>query len=179
MPGDTAFRESFRRVRSLLLDLMAEHPAAAPRATEAFRAVEQLEERVDGLLGTSARGADRRARGKPKTYQVEQAGDEEVLAEYRPDDEIPFRCPRVTYDALAKVFAKSDRFLKYEEVMRLLAREIKPVPADYQVRVILRFWAQPDVGLIERSRARYRSGRSSGFAEAAKRAWKNAAVVSH
>lgn len=176
MPAEPTIREAFRRVRSLLLDLMAEYPEVAPKTTEAFRAVEKLEERVDGLVADGGRDADRQTRGKPKSYQVEGAGAEEVLAEYRPDDKTPFRCPRTTYDALAKVFAKSDRFLKYEEVIKLLAKEIKPVPADYQARVILRFWAQPEVGLIERSRARYRANKATGFGEAAKRAWKEAIV---
>ncbi len=174
MPAEPTLREAFRRVRSLLLDLMAEHPATAPRATEAFRALEQLEHRLEGLAADGDRGGDRQTRGKPKTYQVERTGAEEVLAEYRPDDEIPFRCPRATYDALAKAFTNSTQFLKYEEVMKLLGKEIKPVPADYQVRVILRFWAQPEVGLIERSRARYRPNKAAGFAKAARRAWKAA-----
>lgn len=170
MPNPATVRETIRQIRSLLLDLLGEQPAASSRITAVLKVLEDLERQVDGLAGE----AERRFRGKTKTYGVETRGPEEVLAEYRPDDEIPFRCPQVTYDALARVLAKTDGFVKYEELMNSLGKEMKKRPADYQVRLALRFWAQPGVGLIERARARYRPKKKTGFLEAARRVWREA-----
>jgi hypothetical protein len=183
MPSEVAIREQFRRIRSVLTDLLklddvlAKHRELAPRIGEAIQAMDDVERQVDAVTVTAMAQPGRRPRGKPKTYRIEHAGKQELLAEYRPDDENPFRCPRSTYDGLARVFAKTERLVKYEEVAKSLRKELGSMPADFQIRVVLRFWSQPDVGLIERARARYRPHDSRNFADGARRAWENAGAA--
>ena len=173
-------REGFRCIRSLLADLLKhgdvleKHPELMPRIGDAIRAMDEVERQVDAATATTAAMPGRRPRGKPKTYRVEHAGKQEVLAEYRPDDANPFRCPRSTYDGLARAFARTERFVKYGEVKKALRKELGAMPADFQIRVVLRFWSQPDVELIERARARYRPRDPQRFLDAARQAWEAA-----
>lgn len=171
MPSTSSIREGFRAVRASLTDLLKEHPASAARVAEALRAVDEVERLVDTPAPAVASESPRRTRGKPKEYWIERTGNQQVLAEYRPDDQNPFRCPRATYDAMARVFARIEKFVKYEEVLKGLDKELRTRPADFQVRVVLRFWAGPEVGLIERTRARYRPRSADTFVEAARLAW--------
>lgn len=170
MPRLPHIPENFRRIRSILFDLLGKYPEVSPPVAEVLKELENLEQ-VVGSLTTEGNGAKRQNRRKTKTYRIEQSGPDEFLAEYRPDDVNPFRCPRNTYDALARALAKCDRFVKYDELLKLLDKHIKPRPADYQIRLALRFWAQPEIDLIERARARYRPQNKKGFQEAARRVW--------
>jgi len=178
MPSATNIREGFRCIRSLLADLLKhgdvleKHPELMPRIGEAIQAMDEVERQVDATTVATAAAPGRR--GKPKTYRIEHVGKQEVLAEYRPDDETPFRCPRSTYDGLARVFARTDRFVRYGDVTKSLRKELGAAPADFQIRVVLRFWSQPDVGLIERARARYRPRDPQKFVDAAEHAWEEA-----
>ena len=111
-------------------------------------------------------------RGQPRRYAIEPVAGTEVLAEYRTDDENPFRCPRPAYDALARVLRRTTTAVKYAELTKLLGRDLKPAQADYQVRVALRFWGDRSIGLIERVRARYAPGDAKVFEAAAKQVWR-------
>jgi hypothetical protein len=175
MDSVLAVRDGFRMVRRLLADLLTDTPNVGPRIAELLHAVDELERAVE-TVGPPAPTETRRAtRGKAKNYTVERSGDDEVLTEQRPDDPNPFRCPRSTYDAVARVLARLDRPAKYAEIAKAVAKELRPAPADYQIRVVLRFWADRSVGLIERARARYRPLDSTRLMRLATEAWRRAA----
>jgi len=126
----------------------------------------------DAAVGRAAPAVRPGLRGQPKRYAIEQLADAEVLAEYRTGDENPFRCPRPAYDALARVLGRMTAPAKYAELTKLLSRELKPAPADYQVRVALRFWGDRGIRLIERARARYAPRDARTFETAARQAWR-------
>jgi hypothetical protein len=167
--------QEFRKIRGMLTDLGAERREIADRVFELLKAVDTLEQLVEASRPVAGRN-DRptRVRGKAKSYRIEQVGKDEVLAEYREDSDLPFRCPRSTYDALARGLSKSDKPVKFGDLVKAITKESGSAPADYQIRLALRFWAQPEVGLVERARARYRPKLTAGFVEASKRAWRAA-----
>lgn len=173
----TIFQE-FRKIRGMLTDLGAERREIADRVFELLKAVDTLEQLVEASRPSAARN-DRpaRVRGKAKSYRIEQVGKDEVLAEYREDSDLPFRCARSTYDALARAISKSDKPAKYSDLVKVITKDLGSAPADYQIRLALRFWAQPEIGLVERARARYRTRKSASFVEAARNVWKEAADV--
>jgi hypothetical protein len=162
--------ESFHRLRSLLTDLLDEAPASTRRIAEILRAVDQLESVVNSA--GAAASPRPRTRGKVKHYTIQRVGDEDVLAEHRPDDPNPFRCLRSTYDAAARAMTKFERPVKYPEILKAITRELGSPPADYQVRVLLRFWSEPSVKLLERARARYKPVEPVQFTKLADQAWR-------
>ncbi len=172
MAAASTLREGVQRVRSLVTDLLDDPSASAPRIAEILRAVDQLDRLVSSAGAPAAERV--RIRGKAKTYTVQRVGDEDVLAEHRPDDPNPFRCLRRTYDVAARAMSKFDRPVKYPEIAKAVAKELGAPPADYQVRVVLRFWSEPDVRLLERARARYKPVDPARFVKLAGDAWRRA-----
>ena len=173
MENPTNTREGFRAVRSQLAELLKAHPETATKIAEILQTVDGVEQLVEAGAPPQSGPVAGHQRGKPKEYRVEKRGTEEVLAEYRADDENPFRCPRQTYDVLATVLAGTEDWVKYRDLVKMVAKELRPKPADYQMRIVLRFWSQPEIGLVKRARARYRLTNASHFSESARKAWRS------
>jgi len=167
----SSVREGFRAVRSSLTELLKEAPVAAPRVADALEALDHLERAVDVSESVTVEASTGRQRGLQKSYWVERRGTEEVLTEHRLGDPSPFRCPRSTYNALARAISRTKRLTKYEDLARTVRKELGSSPADYQLRLTLRFWISGGVRLVERSRARYRPINARDFLQAARTAW--------
>lgn len=177
MRAPNSIRGEFYAVRAALTAALKEAPQAAVPIAEALQAVDRLERLVDQIQPSGDAGAQPRRgrRNQPKTYHIEGRPGEEALCEYRPDDpDRPFRCPRATYDALARVLAAAPKPAKFDDLAKRVGRELGHVPALYQLRVALRFWTRPEVGLVERARTRYRAREPERFERQAGEAWKHA-----
>ncbi len=165
-------QQEIRRVRAALTGVLKTTPSAAGKIAEALQALDRLERLFEGIAPSVPSPPRRWQRNQPKTYRVEGPPSHEALAEYRADDPgQPFRCPRATYDALARAMASTTKLTKFYEIQKRLKKELGEVPAVYQSRVALRFWASDGVELIEKIRARYRVTSGTEFLRAAAAAW--------
>lgn len=175
MTSSGKVRDELHAVRAALTGLLKRTPDAAVHVADALQALDRLElavEQVAASVATTPAAGTRGRRNQPKTYHVEGQSGQEALCEYRAEDpERPFRCPKATYDALARVLADATRPLKFEELAKRLAKDLGHMPALYQLRVALRFWTQPEVGLVDKVRTRYRVSPGQRFARATEREW--------
>lgn len=168
-------QQEIRTTRAAITEVLKAAPQAAGPIAEALQALDRLERALDGAAPESAPTPRRGHRNQPKTYRVEGPPGREALCEYRADDPgRPFRCPKPTYDALARVMASTTKLTKFPEIERLLKKELGELPAVYQIRVALRFWTTPEVGIVERVRARYRARNCVAVVREAERAWSHA-----
>lgn len=164
--------QEIRTTRTAITEALKAAPQAAGPIAEALQALDRLERALDGAASESAPTARRGHRNQPKTYRVEGPPGREALCEFRADDPgRPFRCPKPTYDALARVMATTTKLTKFPEIERMLKKELGELPAVYQTRVALRFWGTTGVELVERIRARYKAKDGAKFLRAAAVAW--------
>jgi hypothetical protein len=176
MPAQSQVLEELRNARTAVTEVLRHAENAAPHVADALNALDRLE-RLLGTVSATSRSSPRQgARNKPKSYRVEGGPGQEALCEYRADDpERPFRCPKATYDALARVLAGATKPVKFDDIARRLKKEMGTLPALYQLRVALRFWRRPEVGLVDKVRARYLTRNANLFAGDAHAAWAEAA----
>jgi hypothetical protein len=171
-------RDELHAVRAALTDLLKRTPNAAVHVADALQALDRLElaiEHVPARAPVAPAAVTRGRRNQPKLYRVEGRPGHEALCEYRADDpDRPFRCPRVTYDPLAKVMGSVSKPIKFDEIAKRLAKELGHMPALYQLRVALRFWTKPEVGLVEKVRTRYHAAITERFVSEASKAWRSA-----
>jgi hypothetical protein len=133
-----------------------------------------LDEAIVEMEATNKAGIGRPARrGSGNVeYLVEGSGAGETLAEHRRGGKSqPHRCPRPLYDAVAQVLAGADRPLAVEEIMVGVEKMVGGRPAEFQVRVPLRFWITAGPPLVVRMRARYRATDTQGFAAGTEKLW--------
>jgi hypothetical protein len=149
--------DELRKARAAVTEVLRHAEKAAPHVADALNALDRLERLLETASAKATPEPRRGARSKPKTYRVEGRPGQEALCEYRADDpDRPFRCPKATYDALALVMADTPKPARFDDIAKRLKKQLGELPALYQLRVALRFWTTPEVGLVERVRARYR-----------------------
>lgn len=176
MTSSGKVRDELHAVRAALTDLLKRTPDAAVHIADALQALDRLERSLEQMPTSDTATPAKPTRGRrnqPKTYRVERQSGQEALCEYRAEDpDRPFRCPKVTYDALARVLAGAAKPLKFEEIAKRVKKELGHMPAVYQLRVALRFWTQPEVGLVDKVRTRYRAVQLAHLERDARAAWK-------
>lgn len=175
MPASPRVLEAFRAARAALTEVLRHPQQAAPHVADALSALDHLEKLLEN--GPPAEGPPARPsrRNQPKSYRVEGQTGQEALCEYRADDpDRPFRCPKRTYDALARVLAALPKLAKFPDIEKRMKKELGEVPALYQLRVAIRFWTAPETTLVERTRAQYRARKPQTFVREARRCWEQA-----
>jgi hypothetical protein len=85
---------------------------------------------------------------------------------------MPFRIPRESYDAIARVMPRFNAFAKYAEIASALQQQLGAALPDYQIRTVLRFWSEH--GAVEKNRARYRVLEPKKWTKNIERAWAEA-----
>jgi hypothetical protein len=112
---------------------------------------------------------------KAVTYTVETTSNGEVLTEGRPEGKSPpFRVAKPLYVKLAEVLGSAAEPLRFEEIHRRLIEASSVPPADFQIRVCLRFWLSLPKPLIARSRNSYQPLHAKSFVSKANEAWATA-----
>ncbi|MEE9297088.1 MAG: hypothetical protein V3W34_19275 [Phycisphaerae bacterium] len=101
------------------------------------------------------------------------------LVEYREGGRQPFCCPRQVYEAVAAALGSLGRPAQFEELLAVAGKRLKGAPADYLLRVCLRFWQSVDPPLVHKDRTHYSAIGSGKFENAARRAWRNLAKQGH
>jgi hypothetical protein len=168
--GFVEVREQLRRVRGALARMLTDTADIRHEVSAALQALDEGERLLDQVIvehsGTALR------RGTPKSYYVEKRDKQEFLTEQREDEDGPFRVARAIYDALVKVMSRFEDLVRYDDIARAVKKEIGQVPPEYQIRLVLRFWAER--GVIERTRARYRRSPTGAWPAVAQDAWRDA-----
>jgi hypothetical protein len=168
--------DELRKARAAVTEVLRHAPNAAPHVADALNTLDRLEKLLEAAPATATPTMRRGARNQPKAYRVEGPADREALCEYRADDpDRPFRCPKTTYDALARVMMNTSKPAKFEDIAKRLKKELGELPALYQLRVALRFWTRPEVRLVEKVRTRYHAHNANLFARDARAAWADVA----
>jgi hypothetical protein len=153
-------------------ELLRRAPSAVDVVGTLIQELAGVEQHLEDALSernSRARRGERRV--TTKCYGVEQTGGAHSLLEHREGDDRPFRCPRPTFEAVVRALAEHAEFSKYTSITERVAWHIGIRPADYQMRVAIRFLMSPDVGLVERKRARYRPVDGDDFVACANAAW--------
>jgi hypothetical protein len=175
----TTAREALDAIRDALADVLDKHDDCGREASRVLRAVGVLEQTLRQAPGlgeysaTESEGQPKpRGRYKPKRYAVRKVGNREMLCEFRVDSDVPFRCPKSTLDAVAKVVAGADRPMSFNEIEDGV-NELLPEPAaTYQIRVCLRFLSSADLELVRRNRARFAAMQPNRLQRSVASAWR-------
>lgn len=77
---------------------------------------------------------------------------------------------RRIYDGIVDVLERADRALPFDEVMTEAAKGAFP-PAEWQVRVVLRFLMRKPPSIVLRERSRYRAADPQKLRAAANKMW--------
>ena len=172
MPASPRVLEALRAARAAVTEVLRHPQQAAPHVADALSALDRLERLLESTPAAPTAAATRGRRNQPKVYRVEGRTGQEALCEYRADDPgRPFRCPKRTYDALARVLTALPKLAKFPDIEKRMKKELGEVPALYQLRVALRFWTSPAIELVERTRAQYRAKAPRSFVREAQRLW--------
>jgi hypothetical protein len=148
-------------VRKKLYELYRTFPDAHALVFEALQGLDGLGQHLEGRAPPPSRTRGQKA---AKTYLREIHGKSEYLSEKREGHPYPYRCPKealeVAVDVLAEA-AEEGKWLHFDDVfdrfVKLYAKRFKERPADYPLRVILRFLGSPKPPLILREHAKYRA----------------------
>lgn len=159
---DMEVNDPIKEIERLLVAVEKAHPDQRPLVA-AIR--EQLR-----FVTARSRPSPRRT-GEATTYSVEGSGEHAGLAEYRRSGP-PLRVPQGAYDLVVSVLAAAERPLPFDELMSALRAEQADPPADWQVRVVLRYLLRAEPALLRRTRSRYQPVTPKSFKGAADRWWK-------
>jgi hypothetical protein len=128
------------------------------------------------LLRRVARQTERRPARRdlsgPIEYAIESSTEGETLVERRLSGKsFPFRCPKQVYEALADVLAEAARPLSIDDLLGSVETKTGIRPAEFQVRVALRFWLYRQPPIVIRNRARYSATAVVEMRSAARGLW--------
>jgi hypothetical protein len=149
-----------------------------PEYAEPLQEVIQLLASVEAEVQNQGRAIQKRG-GRNIKYAVEQISGRPLLTELRMGGgSKPFRVGRDIYDAVVETLARSERPLMFDEIMEQVGAAVQPRPAEFQVRMVLRFLLRAQPTMLLRSRNRYARAQvaasASKFTDLAKRAWRSA-----
>ena len=168
--------QRFSQVRTALIRALRSSPDAREPLCDALEQLEaiqqELEEYQQALPPAAPPAAPTpptRRRSKTQEYEIQRTADGGFLTERRAGHSQPFRCPRMTYDAAARVMEAAAEALPFEELMERLNAEMGARQPDYRLRVALRFWMTHEAVL--RSRTKYRAAERAGFSRLATELW--------
>jgi hypothetical protein len=171
--------DAIGRIRRTTVEALSAQPKLAKPAAQILKDIDVVESAVQDLARDLA--IDNPRSGKPRKsevishYTVEPMPSEGqvALTEHRTSGAQPFRCPKETYFAVAKIIAGAMAPMKFNDLQSAAdSRMRRAVPA-YQLRLCLRFWAT--AGLLQHRRARFAPQQPSGFEVAAGNALKTVA----
>lgn len=166
------------RIRRLLMEMLRRSDEFREPIAEIVELLDELDEGLRPLLGsqqTPGPAAHRMSRNRPKRYRIEERRRGSFLVEYREGGRQPFCCPRQVYEAVAVALGSLGRPAQFEELLAMAGKRWKATPADYLLRVCLRFWRSVTPPLVHKDRTHYRAIGAGKFENAARRAWRNLA----
>ena len=160
--------QTFSRIRTSLIKALRTSPHSVAPICDALELLETLQQRAQTQPTTQDDTAPRPRPAPQQEYLIQQTPDGPYLTERRPTGSQPFRCPRQTYDTIARLLATHGP-LHFDELLNRLNESMPDRQADYRLRVCLRFWIT--TGLAQRIKTRYRAANPATFESAAREAW--------
>ena len=143
-------------------------------SNKASKPVARILRLIDIIEGEVRPGAVKRTRGREgRRYFIEDTATGPLLAEGKiGETSPPFKVSKAIYDATIEVLVSAESPMLFEELLQNVASKIAVPPADYHIRVPLRFWMSLSPPLVHRARKKYHPVERSHFASAAVAAWK-------
>jgi hypothetical protein len=170
-PADQA--AAFSQLRTSLIKVLRNSPESREPICDALELIESLQQQAEAKRHPDPPEETRAARGQQaagqQQYVLQRTPEGEFLTERRPNGSQPFRCPKATYDAAARVLAAATEPLHFEDLLERLNAAMGERQADYRLRVCLRFWAAR--GKVERFRTSYRAADAATFSNDAQTLW--------
>lgn len=173
----TRIQRLLHSLRSAILPLLARDPDVATAARGMLETVNEIDSAVlsslssdSELPGSDDRLPDRR-RGQEKRYEVERDGRDEVLAEYRGDHPYPYRATKAVFDAVVAVLAAAREPLDFARIRDEAGRRLGETPAEYAVRVCLRYLGPEGRGWVRHHRTRFAAIEPTKLRRQAESAW--------
>ncbi|HYE17662.1 MAG TPA: hypothetical protein VEA69_04415 [Tepidisphaeraceae bacterium] len=164
--------QTYSRIRTSLIKALRTSPNSVAPICDALELLETLQQRAESTPSLVAAAPERRA-SPQQEYLIQQTPDGPYLTERRPTGSQPFRCPRQTYDTIARLLAAHGP-LHFDELLNRLNEASPERQADYRLRVCLRFWIT--TGLAQRIKTRYRPTNPDTFESATRDAWDHLAA---
>jgi hypothetical protein len=162
---------AFSQLRTSLIKVLRNSPESREPICDALELIESLQQRLEsGKQNPDAARPAPVENSGTQEYVLQETADGPFLAERRPSGEQPFRCPKATYDAAARLLAAAAEPMHFDDLLAQLNQAVGETQAEYRLRVCLRFWANK--GLIQRFRTRYRAVDPQSFAERSAAAWR-------
>jgi len=167
---------TFSQIRSALIKVLRTSPEAREPVCDALELLETVQQQVEETrhlapVQTDSPASSARKRTKLQEYEIQGSDDDQFLMERRPGHSQPFRCPRATYDAAAKVLAEAQGALHFDELMDRLNARLPQRQPDYRLRVALRFWMAAQA--VTRHRTRYKAVSPKEFSQFSGRLWED------
>jgi hypothetical protein len=167
----------FSQVRTALIRALRSSPEAREPLCDALEQLEAIQQELeeyrqalpDPAPTLSPLTPPRRRKTNIQEYEIQRTADGGFLTERRAGHSQPFRCPRATYDAAARVLEGAAEALPFEDLMERLNSLTGSRQPDYRLRVALRFWMTHEAVL--RSRTKYRAAERAGFERLARQLW--------
>ena len=148
MPESHDPKETLDVVRRLLKRIAALHPDVQVMADE-------IAAMVGTLVGASTTRTTQRRTGIGVKYKIELVNRRQMLYEVRPAG-APLRVSRDLFDALVGVLERSEKPSSYDEIAEGMEKATDMKLAEWQGRLLLRYFQRADPPLIIRERSRYR-----------------------
>lgn len=144
------------------------HPDRVPKLIgEALELLREFRE----IEPSNAKNSGSKQRNKPTSYSIRETAKGECLVENRVDGYHPFLCERAVYDRVAAVLNGEKQMLDFTEIKARVTEGLVQAPAEYLLRVCIRFWLRSDPTLIIRSGGRYQVVKPENFSKQAAKLW--------
>ena len=161
---------AFSQLRTSLIKVLRNSPESREPICDALELIEALQQRLESGKQNPDTGRPTSEGSGGQEYVLQETPEGPFLAERRPSGAQPFRCPKPTYDAAARLLAGAAEPMHFDDLLAELNQAVGEKQAEYRLRVCLRFWASK--GLVQRFRTRYRAADPQGFVERSGAAWR-------
>jgi hypothetical protein len=162
---------SMAEIRRLLAEIARAHPSLHGSLAKVHQELDRLAHALE-----SGPAVPKKRTGESTLYRVEAVNSREVLGEYRPSAS-PLRVGRDIYDAVVQSLSQSERPLGVDEALTAIVRAVDTPPAEWQIRVVLRYMLRGDPPFVARNRSRYHPLNNKTFRKAAANWWESGRSV--
>jgi hypothetical protein len=166
---------TFSQLRTSLIKVLRNSPESREPICDALELIETLQQQAEAKRHPDPPVTPERSKEDApgrQAYAVQPTPEGDFLTERRPNGTQPFRCPKPTYGAAARILAETTAPLHFEEFLDRLNAAMGQRQADYRLRVCLRFWLAH--GRVQRFRTRYRATEAGTFLREAEGLWDKA-----
>src|SRR3954469_19660798 len=138
-PSDNS-AASFSQLRTSLIKVLRNSPESREPICDALELIEALQQRMDSDKQNPDSAPPPTRESTAQEYVVQETPEGPFLAERRPSGAQPFRCPKPTYEAAARLLSGAAEPLHFDDLLNQVSEGLGERQAEYRLRVCLRFW---------------------------------------